>query len=277
MTIPPPDGSRDARIDDPTNQWLIHPAGRTLLTAAIWWGVPANAVSVIGVACGAAAAWSYIHWTDWRWASAGFVLSIAWLVADGLDGMIARAQGMSSEFGRFLDGLCDHAVFLLLYLSLAGSLGTAEAWALAGAAGSAHAVQATLYEGERMRYHRRINGNPGTPADGRLGNVLVRCYDAVATSLDRYAEPFDRCLRTSADPKQFAETYGSRAAPPLKLMTLLSNNMRVLAIYLACLVEDPRLFWWVELIPMSAIAAGGIWWHRRVERALIRETRELAS
>ena len=34
MTTPPPDGSRDRRIEDPSNLWLIHPAGRALLPRA---------------------------------------------------------------------------------------------------------------------------------------------------------------------------------------------------------------------------------------------------
>src|SRR3546814_9333837 len=45
-------------------------------------------------------------------ATIGLPLSLFWLVADGLDGMIARATGTPSAAGRVLDGLCDHGVFL---------------------------------------------------------------------------------------------------------------------------------------------------------------------
>lgn len=268
--LPKPDGSRDPRVEDPTNLWVVHLAGRLLLPAALRTGISPNALSCMGLGFGAAGAWSFYRWTDWRFASAGFLFCVAWLIADGMDGMVARARGTTSDFGRFLDGVCDHLVFLLLYVSLALSLGTLQAWILAIAAGSAHAVQSTLYEGERGRYHRRIRGDPGTPA--RAGrNVFVRSYDAVANSLDRAAASFDRRLLTSRDPVPLAEAYGERAAPPLKLLSLLSNNMRVIAIYLACAAGSPLIFWWVELGLLSGVAVVGISWHRLVERQLVRQ------
>ena len=185
--------------------------------------------------------------------------------------MVARASGTASAFGRFLDGLCDHGVFVLLYLSLAVSIGTAEGWILAIAAGAAHALQSTLYEGERTRFHRRIKGDPAILTEAAPPNLLVRCYDAVAGRLDRQAEPFDQALARAADPYRLAVVYGEQAAPTLKAMFPLSNNMRVVAIYLACLAGNPRLFWWLELLPLSVIAAAGILWHRRVEARLIRD------
>jgi len=264
--LPPPDGSRDSRIDDPTNVWFVHPAGRLLLPLAIRLRIPANAVSVAGFLYGAAAACAYLDWP--HRAGLGFLLCIAWLILDGLDGMIARATGTASALGRFLDGVCDHAVFVLLYLALAQSLGGASAWALALAAGAAHAVQSTLYEGDRIRFHRRIKGDPGTPP-APSANLLVRLYDKVAGSLDRLAAPFDRTLAAARDRPALAERYARAAAPPMRLMVPLTNNMRVVLIWLACLAGDPRLYWWVELGPLTLIAVAGLWWHRRVERSLL--------
>lgn len=269
MKLAPPDGSRDPRTEDPTNLWIVHPAGRLLLPLALRWRISANAVSVAGLVFGTAAAWSYSRWPDWRFASLGFVLSVAWLIADGLDGMIARATFTASAVGRFLDGLCDHAVFVLIYVTLALWIGTAEGWVLAIAAGTAHAIQATLYEGERTRFHRRIRGDAGRLKLPPPRNIFVRGYDALAGSLDRMAEPFDRALEAAAEPKGLGELYGRSAAPALRLMALLSNNVRVIAIYAACLAGNPRLFWWLELILLSAIAVAGIRWHRRIETRLV--------
>ena len=269
MPFPPADGSRDLRTDDVTNVWLIHPLGRLLLPTALRWRLPANFVSLAGLALGLASALAYFRWLDAGFATLGFVLAVAWLVADGLDGMIARATGTASAFGRFLDGICDHSVFFALYVSLAASIGTAQAWTLAVVAGAVHAVQATLFEGERMRFHRRIKGDAGGAPLLRGRNILVRTYDAVAGSLDRLAAPFDQCLAASAQPQRLAAEYRERATPPLRLMSLLSNNMRVAAVYAACLVGDPSLFWWAELILLSLVALVGIAWHRRAERHAI--------
>src|SRR3954453_23971950 len=131
MTPLAPDGSRDRRIEDPTNLWIIHPVGRRLLPWFVARGISANAVSVAGLLLGVLAALAYAHWSAWPFALAGLLLSIAWLIADGLDGMIARATGTASPLGRALDGLCDHGVFILIYVVLALSIGTVEGWVLA--------------------------------------------------------------------------------------------------------------------------------------------------
>jgi CDP-diacylglycerol---serine O-phosphatidyltransferase len=262
MAVIPPDTSRDRRIEDVTNLYLIHPVARALVPVAIRAGISANAVSCIGLAIGMGAAWCFYHWESAALATLGFALAVLWLIADGLDGMVARATGTASPLGRVMDGICDHGVFVLIYLALAFSVGTAEGWALAVTAGVAHAVQSSLYEAERARFHRRIKGDSGEARPVRTRNPLERLYDFVAGSLDRAAGRFDRALR---EQPAIASVYGRNAAPAMKAMALLSANMRVVAVWLACLLGDPQLFWWWEIGPLTIIAAITILWHRRVE------------
>ena len=269
MTAHAPDASRDRRIEDRTNLWFIHPSCRFLLPWFISRGISANAVSICGLSLGALAALAYWRWYLWPFAFLGLLLSIAWLVADGLDGMIARATGTTSALGRFLDGLCDHGVFVLIYGALAASIGTAEAWILAGCAGAFHALQSSLYEGERARFHRRCKGVAiATPPPGR--NRLVRLYDGVSSLIDTVGIRFDEMLSRDPDPARFGAAYGDRAAKPLRLMSLLSANVRLYAIFLACIAGDPRLYWWFVLLPLNAILLAGLYWHRAVEWRLIR-------
>ncbi|MEN2787794.1 CDP-alcohol phosphatidyltransferase family protein [Sphingomonas qilianensis] len=273
MTIPPPDGSRDRRIEDSTNLWVIHPLSRALLPVALRLGISANMVSLAGLALGAAAAYAFAHWSDPLAVIAGLLLSIGWLIADGLDGMIARATKTASAFGRLLDGLCDHGVFALFYLTLAATLGTLEAWALAIVAGLAHALQSNLFEGERTRFHRRVRGDSGTAPPPRTGSQLEKLYDAVSRGVDGLAEPFDRALAASRDPQRLGADYGARAAAPMKLMAFESANMRVVAMFLACLAGNPRLFWWFEIVPLTLLLGATLFWHRRVEAALAHPVR----
>ena len=268
MTPPPPDQSRDPRIEDLTNLWVIHAAGRRLLPWFVARGISANAVSLGGLVLGSLAAAAYTRWDSWPFAVAGLLLSTGWLIADGLDGMIARATGTASPLGRALDGLCDHGVFVLIYVVLAWSIGTPEGWLLACAAGAAHAVQSNLYESERHRFHSRCKG-VALAAPVPSINPLVRLYDYVASTLDRSALPFDAALQREDDPRRLAEAYGAQAAAPLRLMSLLTANVRVCAIFLACLAGIPQLFWWFELVPLTAILITGLVWHRAVEARLI--------
>jgi phosphatidylglycerophosphate synthase len=277
MTVLPPDGSRDRRIEDPTNLWLIHPAARALLPYALRAGVSANAVSFAGLAVGIAAAVCYAHWQN-RWAVLlGLVLSAAWLVFDGLDGMVARATATASPFGRFLDGMVDHGVFILIYVTLAGTIGTAEGWALAIIAGAAHVIQSMFYEGERARFHRRARGvadlSGVAPTTGV--NRLVRGYDRLATWPDRLAAPFERMLAHRGDPQVVGQAYARAAVPVMRLQSLLSANVRVWMIALACLLGNPRLFWWAEIVPLSLIALLGLRLHRRLERGFVSTTQPI--
>jgi len=271
MTLSSPDGSRDRRIEDPSNLWLIHPTARALLPRAVAMGLSANAVSVTGLALGAGAACAFVRWPGGLAVLLGLALAIAWLIADGLDGMIARATGTASAVGRVLDGLCDHGVFVLIYVALAVRIGTAQGWAFAILAGVAHAVQSSLYEGERARFHRRLNGL-AAPASLASRHPLVRFYDTVAGLPERLARPFEEALAAAPDPRALGQLYGWRAVPPMRLESLLTANVRVLLIALACFAGDPRLFWAAEIGPLSLVAVVGLVWHRRVERSLVRST-----
>ncbi|WP_174290831.1 CDP-alcohol phosphatidyltransferase family protein [Sphingomonas bacterium] len=274
MTAPPPDGSRDRRIEDPTNLWLIHPAARALLAPAVAAGISANAVSLAGLALGIGAALCYAHWTSAVEVLLGFALSVAWLIADGLDGMVARATGTASPLGRFLDGLCDHGVFILIYVAMALSIGTGEGWMLAVLAGAAHIGQSSLYEGERARFHRRVRGvaapTPVYPsADAPL---LMRGYDRLAGAPDRLGLPFERLLARQPRPLVLATRYARRAVPAMRVQSLLSANVRVALIAIACLAGNPRIFWWAEIVALSAVTAVGLALHRRVEHGLVSST-----
>ncbi|HYW15056.1 MAG TPA: CDP-alcohol phosphatidyltransferase family protein [Allosphingosinicella sp.] len=266
--LPPPDGSRDLRVEDPTNLWVVHLIGRMLLPLALKARVSANMVSIAGLAVGTCAALAYLGWRDPALATLGFLLTIAWLVLDGLDGMVARATGTASPLGRFLDGLCDHGVCLILYLALGAAIDTPEAWITGTIAGLVHGVQANLFESERARYHRRVRGDPGGEARAPSANAAMRLYDRLAGSLDRVAGRFDGALASAPDRRALAAAYGDRAAPALKLLNLLNANARIIVLYAACLAGDPMLFWWWTLGPLTLVTAAGLVWHRRIEAGL---------
>jgi phosphatidylserine synthase len=233
--------------------------------------VSANLVSVIGLCLGIMAAAAYAQWHDWRFAVIGLILSVGWLIADGLDGMVARATGTASAVGRFLDGVVDHGVFILIYVVIATQIGTGEGWAWALGAGGAHIVQSSLYEGERARFHRRARGLARGAAAVPSRNPLVRGYDWLATWIDRVSTRFDALFENRAIAPAVAAAYAARAMWPMRLMILLTANARVYAIFLACLSGDPRWFWWFELVPLFIVTLVGITWHRTVEAAILRQ------
>jgi hypothetical protein len=158
-------------------------------------------------------------------------------------------------------------VFALLYVTLAWTVGTPGGWLLAIAAAGCHAVQSSLYEGDRTRFHRRAKGIALAAPAVPTGSFLVRLYDSVSTSLDRVGMPLERRIAAAPDPVAFGRGYAADAVQPMRFMALLTANVRVLTIFVACLLGRPQLFWWVEIVPLSVVAIVGILWHRRVERA----------
>ncbi|RZM06613.1 MAG: hypothetical protein EOP68_15620 [Sphingomonas sp.] len=58
----------------------------------------------------------------------------------------------------------------------------------------------------------------------------------------------------------------------MRLLALQTANVRVLAIFVASLLGDPRVFWWFEIVPLSLAAVIGLAWHRRVEQGLVFST-----
>ena len=140
---------------------------------------------------------------------------------------------------------------------------------LALTAAACHAVQSSLYEGERARFHRRTRGAPLTAVPTPTGMVLVRLYDSVAGSVDRLSMPFERRFGAAEDTSAFAAAYAAAAVPVMRLQSLLTANVRVWAICIACLAGNPRIFWWFEIVPLTAICVIGLYRHRRIERRFV--------
>ncbi len=77
------------------------------------FGLTPNAVSVLGFVLALASAWCIVR----GWAVAA--LSLWWLgrLADGTDGILARATGRSSAFGSYLDIVFDMAAYSAMVLA----------------------------------------------------------------------------------------------------------------------------------------------------------------
>lgn len=260
---------RPPEIEDPTNLWLIHPLARALLAPAIRWGVHPNLVSIIGLVCGAFAGLAYVRWREPGFATLGLMLMLAWHVADGLDGKLARATGQATDFGRALDGWCDYLIFFFVLVPLALGLphGTAML-ALALTAGAAHAVQSALYEGERASWRRRHDGVFAATVRPFAGTPIERGYNAMERALGNRTRAIDATLarRPHLLPAYLAET-----APLVRGLSLLGANSRTLAIWLACLAGRPLWYWLWELVGLSAIGFVVSRRLRAVEAGLSRE------
>lgn len=239
-------------IEDPSNLWLVHPLSERLLAPALRLGIHPNTVSFTGMGLGALAGWCYWHWQQPLAVVAGFLLMTGWHIMDGLDGKLARASGKASPLGRLIDGLCDYLVFLFVIVPIALSF---DDWqpmlALAVASGLCHAVQSAWYEGEREAWKRRARAIFAPPPRPPARFWGERLYNEVESRLGSGAGPIDARL---AQQPRLVPAYVEATAPHLKRLSILSANNRTLAIALACLVGDPRLYWYWEIFGLSLVA-----------------------
>lgn len=280
---------RTSEIEEPTNQLLIHPLSRALVTPLARWGVSPNAVSLAGLAFGAGAAFAYARYTEWPFVVVGFVLMVAWHVMDGADGQLARLTGKTSEIGKALDGLCDHGTFVLVYVALAvaaASLEGAWVWIWAVAAGASHAVQANAYEAQRYAYDYWVQGKRSaripTPDEYR---EEVRGATGVAWALSRLqllylvvqhsdqAAGFRHRLEAiAAQPGgavRVAEAYRETHLAGVRRWNLLCSNYRTVAIAVACLAGSPVYFFAFEAVVLNVVFLALVQMRRRNDRALL--------
>lgn len=100
---------------DPPNRFYRYPAARALLPilGRIPWLTP-NHVTYTHIAFGLGAA-ALVAFTHGKlWLVLAFVLCEVRMILDCFDGVLARARGTSSPFGRALDEIADSIAFITL-------------------------------------------------------------------------------------------------------------------------------------------------------------------
>ncbi len=261
--------ARPVSIEEPLNAGLVHPVGRALLPLAVRVGIAPNAISISGIGFGLLAAFAYQDWRDWRFATLGLLAMLGWHVMDGLDGMVARATGRATAFGRFLDGICDYSVFFMVYLSLVlasrEQVGEPAVWILASLAGAAHAFQSAYYEAHRSAYIRRRRGVFEESTHVVAGGWLEGLYNKGQSLVSGGHEDIDRRLRGNP---HLQSRYFERLTPVMRASNVLGPTGRTLGIWIACIAGAPWLYWVWEVVVLSALALAVERWRARTEAAL---------
>jgi hypothetical protein len=104
---------------DPANRFYRYPAARALLPllGRIPWLTP-NHVTYAHIVIGLAAA-ALVAFTEAKiWLVVAFALCEVRMVLDCFDGVLARAKGSSSPFGRALDEIADTIAFITLICAM---------------------------------------------------------------------------------------------------------------------------------------------------------------
>lgn len=281
---------RPREIEEWGNAWLIHPISRVLVTAMIPTKITPNWVSITGLVCAALSSGLYYTAMTGNLIFAGpaFLLMLMWHVFDGSDGQLARATNQASEFGRIMDGICDHGAFFFIYMALAfGALeqGISHVliWPIGIAASIAHGIQAAAFEKRRECYRDTVyNMNPlkgvevsnthPTQSMRKLDHLYQAAQNIGMTSLRQIHDFIIMKLNSPEkdERKKWLSSYKHYVIPNVKRWSLLSANHRTIAILIFVIIGQPLGYFIFELTILNAVFLALLIDEKRLLRSLQR-------
>jgi len=292
---------RQRELQDSLNHYLYHPLAWRLARLLVPTPVTPNMVSVTGalfvVAAGLVywrgAAWGLL----WPWgALLGTVLHMTWHVVDGADGDLARLTGRTSPLGELIDGICDYAghvvLYILLVCALAPAIGWGWAWFWALLAGASHVAQANFVEVQRRFYqywaygvpwlNNAVQGNAALFKDKRGVSWILRGfvlgYLRLASGMSPHAMTIDAAITAATAANDTAQLAAIRAQvqreqrPLLVLLKVLGPNPRAITLGIAMLLGSPLWYFVYQSLALNVLLAFAV---RREDAAALRVVRRL--
>lgn len=267
-------------LQGPLNHYLFHPLARRLAAALVPTPVTPNMVSVFGAGMVIAAGVLYTLVGGPVAVAFGFALHLAWHVVDGADGDLARMSGRASPTGEIVDGICDYAGHVVVYLLLgwltSQTIGWAG-WALAVAAGVSRIVQSAFAESQRRSYQWWAYGKPWLQVSRQGGDApdvgIANVYLAIWRRLTAQTQRVNAAVAArQGDPGErvriagIARAEGRRTLP---LLGWLGANPRTVMLGLAMLAGRPAWFFLIEIVPLNLVLIAAIVQQRVAGRRML--------
>lgn len=261
---------RPSDIEEWSNRYFIHRASDLLLPILVRLKLTPNIVSFSGLLFAISAAYFYYQalMGTPMLSFAGLACAIAWHILDGSDGKLARATGKASEFGRIIDGICDHAAFAAIYFSLALSalsqgVMPAFVWTLMAAAIITHAYQAASFERRRQSFahiaNATLSANEDAPEPTGIMQGLNRLYSKTQNlglgGLPQIEETMATVIKSNNAGTRSAGLQAYKALLPrhIRRWSVLSANHRTLAIFVFVLSGFPLGYFLFEAIFLTLL------------------------
>ena len=282
--------SRPRELEDRLNRLVYHPLAARLARLLEPTPLTPNMVSVAGLLLVWGAAFAY---TGLAWPIGfliGFPLHLLWHVVDGADGDLARLRGTQSATGELVDGVCDYAGHVLLYILLAAMLDDwigGWSWFLASLAGASHIAQTNHAETQRRSYLWWVYGVPwlkhARTRDDEVFRArnwfsftfgwMARLYLNLANAMTPESARVDAALQVAAgDP---AEIERIRAvarrefAPTLVYEQILGPNPRTLILGASMALGSPLYYFLAETILLNLVLLVSVRRHNQAGRRLV--------
>ena len=197
---------------------------------------------------------------------------------DSADGQLARMTGKQSSIGRMLDGLCGVIWFVVIYAAICFrlfSLWGFWIWILASITGFFHGRQAGMADYYRNIHLFFLKGKAGSELSDTASlkedymklswkhdfiDKLFNSYYINYTKNQESQTPhFQRLIQLIKEkypenvPDQFRAAFREKSLPLMKYTNMLSFNTRVIALFVALLIDLPWLYFVFELTVLNTM------------------------
>jgi phosphatidylglycerophosphate synthase len=283
-------------VEDVTDRFLNRPVADRIAQKLIPTSVTPNQVTAICCLLGLSAA-AILSLGSWPAIILGGLLLQFSIVLDCVDGQLARAKGLTSQWGEVFDHTSDDLIFLFVSFALAltiwqSDLGSLEKLLLTTSSfGVALLLTASQYfynEEYRTVTARGVTGGvrddekrimmacqeQGPERPGRLGLVLLRYYASRLRTMHRlltWVNPWRaRLLEVQPVDTGRRRTYWEIQALPLWLWRLAGMSSVALLLVLACLLGMPLGFAWLLTLAGFPYSICVLWLQRRADHLTFR-------
>ncbi|MGD8326111.1 MAG: CDP-alcohol phosphatidyltransferase family protein [Sphingomonadales bacterium] len=280
---------RPSDIEEWSNRYFIHRASERLLPILIRLKLTPNTVSFLGLFSAIIAAYLYYLSLGGRplLGLAGLGFAIFWHILDGSDGKLARATGRASEYGRIIDGICDHSAFAAIYFvltirALDQGVPPTLAWPLAITAALAHAYQAASFERRRQSFAHIANmtlaTNEKAPEPTGFMSILSRLYSKIQTmgqgGLPQIEIVMAEAIQQSNQEKRDTalKIYNDLLPNHIRRWSILSANHRTIAIFVFVLIGFPLGYFLFEILFLTLLHFNLLRAEKRISETLAATT-----
>ena len=254
-------------------------------------GVHPNVVTILSIILGVAAGVMF-YYPDLKHTVIGILLLMWANHYDSCDGQLARMTGKKTRWGRMLDGFAGDIWFFTIYAAICLRLtnqplpfpiGTdnhltwgISIWLIAAFSGTVcHSKQCTLADYYRNIHLFFLKGKAGSELDNFKqqreifhslpwkGNfwwkAFLYFYGNYTRQQEQMTPNFQRFYAMVQQqygdniPQELRDEFRKDSLPLMKYTNILTFNTRAIALYISLLIGEPWLYFFFEIIVMTAL------------------------
>lgn len=267
---------KDKDVEEFIDIYFFRPFGYVLALAAKSLKLTPNTVTILSMITGVISGHLF-YYSSMTINIIGIFVKIFSNALDSADGQLARMSNLKSDFGRILDGISGHIIFLSIYIHLClryvSEGGSGWIIAVATAAGICHIVQAGWGDYYRNGYLYFVRGARLNEIE--TSNILFHQYknlkwkDSFLKKIVKYLEyfyvlflesftkKFQKLKSMTNDiygeeiPTWLGQEYRKTNKSMNKYYNILTINVRQFTLFALLLIKIPEMFFIFELTVLN--------------------------